>query len=180
MLREHQSATEGIDALTLRWDGGDIPYPFPDNSFDEFHCHMVTSPIIGRSVEPRVRLRPTPEIFADEVNRLLRPQGRIYLTTDIGGHIFEAEGCLLSERTYSMMKPADRLIQSLRSHGFSLNELNACRGSQERLEGKDYGVEIKEVDFVPIIPFTDVHMLAGVYCNPALILIATKAPHPVK
>lgn len=165
MLREHHGVTEGIDALTLRWDGGDIPYPFPDDSFDEFHCHMVTSAIIGRSVGPRHI--PTPEIFADEVNRLLKTHGRIYLTTD-GSGIFEVEGNRFSEQEDSMVEPADRLIKGLLNHGFSLNELDASRSFYRRLPGNDYRFQIKEARFDPIIPFTDIHNY------PALILIATK------
>src|SRR3989344_6475224 len=69
MLREHRGTTEGIDALTIYWDGKEVPYPFPDDSFDEFHCHMVTGEIIGRGVGSTL-YTPTAEIFADEVNRI--------------------------------------------------------------------------------------------------------------
>lgn len=71
MLQEHVCKEEGIDKLTIRWDGSDVPYPFSDNSFDEFHRHMVTDSLI-QSEKSKYSPRPTPEGFANEVNRLLR------------------------------------------------------------------------------------------------------------
>ena len=134
---------------------------------------MVTGQIIGRSVGPGSSYIPTAEIFADEVNRLLKPQGRIYLTTD-GSGIFEVEGIRLSEQEESMVEPADRLIKGLFNHRFSLNELDGSRSFYRRLLRNDYGFQIKEARFDPIIPFTDVHNAT------ALILIATKAPRPAR
>ncbi len=42
-LANHQASEEGRDELRLPWDVKDIPYPLPDDFFDEMHCHMINT-----------------------------------------------------------------------------------------------------------------------------------------
>jgi len=166
MIREHTGKEEGIDALTIRWNGQDVPYPFSDGSFDEFHCHMVTDSIVRPE---KSAYKPTPEGFADEVNRLLKPHGRVYISTDRKGHFFPAW-----HETEQYAELADRLIQRLRTLEFSINVLDAGRSLQEDLLGKDYSIQIGEANFYPLRHFTYItHHID-------FALIATKAPHPVR
>ena len=167
MLKEHVGNKEGIDSLTIRWSGWDVPYPFSNGSFDEFHSHMVTSSLIGPEQNG---YKPTPEGFADEVDRLLKPRGRVYLSTDLG-HFFPHSWEPGSNQRVEL---ADKLIQRFRTQGYSINELDASRDFQEELQGRDYGVPIKKASFGPIMPFT------YIYSNIEFVLIATKASHPIK
>ncbi len=172
MLQEHVGKEEDIDALTIRWDGSDVPYPFSDSSFDEFHCHMVTDSLI-RPEKSKYSPRPTPEGFANEVNRLLRPNGRVYLCTDRKGHFFPADigGNYIENEQYAEL--VDRLVQKLRTQGFSMEVLDASRSLQENLQGNDYGIPMGEASFYPLRQFTYISHHVD------FALIATKTPHAV-
>ncbi len=171
MLREHCGAAEGIDELRIPWYAQDVPYPFPDNSFDEFHSHMVTSRIVGYE---KTGHRPSPESFADEVARLLKREGRLYLSTDTPYFFGSRKSQTLPAFGEERAELADRLIQSLRAKGFTMNVVDCYFSLQEDLQGKNYGVPIGEVDWGAVM--RNFSRQSGAHVD--LVIIATKAPHP--
>ena len=166
-LREHCSPATGVDALVLEWNGCDVPYPFPRESFDEFHSHMVTAHLV---VPEQTEYAPSPEGFADEVTRLLRNEGRLYLSTDTP-HFF-GRGGGTTARGQERAELADRLIQRLRTNGFAIDVVD-CHGSlKNHLQGRDYGVQVGTVNYAALGYFSRVSGGADI----DLVLIATKSP----
>jgi len=165
-LKKHKSPNKGVDQLVLEWDGKDIPYPFPQESFDEFHSHMVTAKIVRPN---QTEYQPSPESFADEVNRLLKSRGTLYLSTDTP-HFFGGSTATLPAFGTERADLVDRFIQKLQSHGFIMDVLDCSKNLQQNLQGKNDGVQIGDISLGPLKYFSDV---AG-WAHVDLVLIATK------
>jgi len=133
--------------LIVPWDAKDIPYPFPDNSFDEFHCHMVNDKIIlsrdTKAMPPedsKWNNYHTIDEFVQEISRITRSDGRVYLTID--NDWFFVDGSLV----FGMLE----LAYSFKMQDFTINLFQfshnvICKMAQE-LPGLKYNNhEITEV-----------------------------------
>jgi len=164
MIQNHSSLKEGIDKLVIPWDGMNIPYPFTENSFDEFHCHMLDSPIISLTSD----YLATPERFVDEVNRLLRLEGRVYLT--IQNNLFFRTGNRPAyiKESVAMM---DQMISRLQTHHFTIDRLDYGSGSNSNIETylqqQNYTFPVERVNYSSLRTFTRESTVD-------LLLIATK------
>lgn len=107
--RARTSSRDSIDQLKMVWDAREVQYPFDDCVFDEAHCHMIVSNIVG--------YRPSRHMdaYAAELDRLIKPQGRFFLSTQVGSPFFFGD----PDRIKDFVAGAEAFTDAMSQQGFS-------------------------------------------------------------
>ncbi|KYK26041.1 hypothetical protein AYK26_01175 [Euryarchaeota archaeon SM23-78] len=108
-LIKQETNNDGIQSVFFPWDAKDLPYPFEDNYFTEIHNHMITDKIVRTTPEEFQPIRPTIDEYANEINRILKPNGIFFFTNQ--GHFFN---------TYNYHKHHREFTEAFKKQGFDI------------------------------------------------------------
>ncbi|MBI4163184.1 MAG: hypothetical protein HY513_05875 [Candidatus Aenigmarchaeota archaeon] len=123
-IKKHKPQDASKDVLVVSWDAADVPYPFSDESFNELHCHMITSPVVRPNDSDRTDYFgievPTTNKWVKEARRLLMPDGRIFLTAQALWSYFFQGG----DKFYEWAGRAEEFLDSLERNDFKVEAVS--------------------------------------------------------
>ncbi len=103
------SSRDSIDQLKMVWDARNLQYPFDDCVFDEAHCHMIVSNVVG--------YRPSRQMdsYVAELDRLIKPRGKFFLSAQVGSPFFFGD----PDRIQDFVAGAEAFTDAMSQKGFS-------------------------------------------------------------